>query len=124
MSLTRTEVFQALADEKPVQLKLKDSMHRDEWYDIKSNYKCLSDAVFLSYDWRIKPEKPKWYENIPSHGILCWVGHDDNEKTLIALITSYYPDAYWPFFRYNENSWKFATPLSNDEIRQFLREEE
>lgn len=124
MSLTRTEVFQALADDKPIQLKIKDSM-RDEWRDIQTNFKNLNDAIFQFYDWRIKPEQPKWYENIPKHGVLCWVSSNHRDlKKLIATITEYNPDAQWPFIEHVDGSWKFATPLTNDEIRQFLREEE
>jgi hypothetical protein len=77
MSLTRQEVFQALADGKEVKLA---SAYSDKYQplDSFSNFLNLNAFNFNMFVWRIKPEPPKWYENIPSHGVLCWV-HDTIE---------------------------------------------
>jgi len=75
-------------------------------------------------DYRIKPKEPEWYENIPEHGVLCWVklaGESCNTRKRIASIIEY--DAKVShFYCINGGTWKYATPLTNDEIRQFLRE--
>lgn len=61
----------------------------------------------------------KWYENIPEHGVLCWVFHTPNKKFL-RIINEYNPSLKLPFFS-NGINWLNAEPLTNDEIKQFLR---
>jgi len=42
-------------------------------------------------EYRIKPEDPKWLENIPKHGVLCWVcdvNESPNSDHSIAIIIS------------------------------------
>ena len=71
--------------------------------------------------YRIKHE-PKWYENIPPHGVLCWV-HDELHNTPIISSVKIYASASPRPYGCDGWMWKYATPLTNDEIRQFLRGE-
>lgn len=75
--------------------------------------------------YRIKPEEPEWWENIPEHGVLCWVS-DDNCKPnssnyMRVIITKIEKSSYFAFKDKHNVKWSFATPLTNEEIKQFLR---
>lgn len=76
-------------------------------------------------EFRIKPEEPQWYENIPEHGVLCWVRDHRVDKPRIRVIDRYgHHSIDFRFFAVGgEAGWKYATPLTNDEIKQFLRSE-
>lgn len=123
MCLTRQEVFQALADGKEIELspKTKDK----SWLSLENYYNCLKYDIFQFYNWRIKPEPPKWYENIPSHGVLCWV-HDtieypNSSTSSLAVIRDLSIDGNYMDYLFNE--WFYATPLTKEEIKQFLQGE-
>jgi hypothetical protein len=122
MSLTRQEVFQALADGKTIELK------NPSWADYRpldhTNYLPLKSDSFNNFDWRIKPKPLEWYENIPSQGVLCWVS-DKNPKIKfgLACITKVAVGNYQEYVDRNDISWSYATPLTNEEIEQFLRGE-
>ena len=60
---------------------------------------------------RIKPKEPAWWENIPEHGVLCWVSDiDESTRNVIDRIKDE-----------NKKGWKYATPLTNEEIEAFKR---
>ena len=64
---------------------------------------------FLKF--RRKPKEPEWYENIPGHGVLCWVSDiDESTRNVIDRIKDE-----------NKKGWKYATPLTNEEIERFKR---
>lgn len=122
MSLTRQEVFQALADGKEVELTNK---LREDWISLVYGcYDALHTGCFNNYKWRIKPEPPKWYENIPSHGVLCWISDRNPElKINVACITKIEVGRSVDYIDRNDVKWGYATPLTNEEIKQFLRGE-
>ena len=41
-----------------------------------------------SSNYRLKPKEPDWWEDIPEHGVLCWVSDIDEsvEKMLFLII--------------------------------------
>ena len=122
MSLARQEVFQALTEGKDVELSSK---LQEDWVPLNYGwYDALHKGCFNNYRWRIKPELPEWYENIPSHGVLCWVS-DKNPKIKfgLACITKVEVGNYQEYVDRNDISWSYATPLTNEEIKQFLRGE-
>lgn len=72
-------------------------------------------------EYRIKPAEPKWYDNISPKGVLCWVSHDtetptnQNHLDLIVAVNTH-------DFKSNRHvRWRYATPLTNQEIKEFLR---
>lgn len=77
--------------------------------------------------YRIKPKKPQWYEDIPAHGVLCWVSdeHETPAKRVMRLILSINtnPPFNHPQIAFEDCAtlWRYATPLTDDEIKQFLR---
>lgn len=127
MSLTRQEVFQALADGKEIEFKHK-SPKVSAWCAIDNYFNCLNAASFPTREWRIKPESLKWYEKIPKHGVLCWVSAIPNdpmiENDTICIILKYVEDALNPFYSNFGQYWKYAIPLTDEEIKQFLRGED
>ena len=59
---------------------------------------------------RRKPKEPEWYENIPEHGVLCWVSDiDESTRNVIDRITV------------KNDGWRYITPLTNEEIEAFKR---
>ncbi len=124
MSLTRQEVFQALADGKTIELK------NPSWADYRpldhTNYLPLKSDSFNNYDWRIKPKPLEWYENIPSHGVLCWVGdviEELVEQEALGVVVAYYYGCEYPFTLNKGGNYRLATPLTDEEIKQFLQGE-
>lgn len=66
--------------------------------------------------WQIYKE-PKWFENIPNGGVLCWVknridrDYNANPQTIRSFIGGQYIG--WEV-------WKFAVPLTKQEIQVFM----
>lgn len=66
-------------------------------------------------------EEPKWYENIPPQGVLCWAGHDPEMPLVrIAIIESYDRSSMArgsniPFVAANGTRWRAAVPLTFEE---------
>ena len=71
---------------------------------------------------RIKPKESAWWENMPEHGVLCWVSDiDETTKTTIERITFVLNEDDFFRFQSYESRWKYATPLTNEEIEEFKR---
>lgn len=73
--------------------------------------------------YRVKLKEPEWYENIPEHGVLCWVSDaltTPSTNSRLRIVKDVYKDG---FRTMDGTPWVYATPLTNDEIRQFLRGE-
>lgn len=73
--------------------------------------------------YRIKPPETPWYEQIPEHGVLCWAG-DAPEEKFIKIITHFKNLQEHKFIDSNKCGWRYATPLMDKEIKQFLRGEQ
>ena len=126
MNLTRQEVFQALADGKNIEFKGLAWGTDDDFITLFADggdYSRLNE--FEAYDWRIKSEPPKWYENIPSHGVLCWVSdlykepnYSNSSLTIIVSVRTVIDHRVYKS-RYGVE-YLNVTPLTNDEIKQFL----
>jgi|LakMenEpi03Aug12_release.lakeMendotaPanAssembly.Ray.scaffolds.fasta_scaffold302433_3 hypothetical protein len=125
MSLTRQEVFQALTEGKKIGLVPR--LESCDWIGLHTYFKLLDDDVFESLNWCIEAEAEplEWYENIPSHGVLCWVHntieHPNSSNSSLAVIRDLSIDGNYMDYLFNE--WFYATPLTNEEIKQFLRGE-
>ena len=72
--------------------------------------------------YRIKPKEPEWWENIPEHGVLCWVSDlYDYPKMYISLVLEYRKDEMKKFWLGERGAFRYATPLTNEEIERFKR---
>ncbi len=59
-----------------------------------------------------------WYDDIPEGGVLCWVCDGKiNEKLAIAIITGKHGQGFRSATQVN---WYHATPLTKEEIKQFM----
>ena len=97
------------------QLKERDDLLKE----ISRNYD-LGFSVYAAvqrYDDLINP-KPKWYDNIPDRGVLCWCGDEDGaEGNHIHVVVTYSRG----FFTTTRGiPWKVAVPLTNEEIQEFM----
>ena len=73
--------------------------------------------------YRLKPE-PKWYEQIPDHGVLCWVTKHTSFVLGKSIDIIYkYQDGWKLPFHGLSICWRIAVPLTSEQIRKFLREE-
>jgi hypothetical protein len=122
MSLTRQEVFQALADGKDIEVAR--AKERIPYSSIDTGYySAMHPKHFSNYEWRIKPEPPKWYENIPEHGVLCWVGDNKPFVESTKIVNIIKMREVNQFISIRGARWNYALPLTNEEIKQFLQGE-
>jgi len=57
-------------------------------------------------------EIPPWYENIPEHGVLCWVWDDDDEDKAPIVIT-----------RKSLAVWANSEPMTLKEVQKYIYQE-
>jgi hypothetical protein len=67
-----------------------------------------------------KPE-PKWYYNIPEQGILCWVKDEEEGLAKLTIIIAYGTDSTFKFEGL-EDYWEYATPVTLEEIANYIYE--
>ena len=89
-----------------------------DWKENKRSYACF----IVPEVWKPYIEK-QWYENIPKHGILCWVA--DSEEQLIAkerlkVVISYSVYCSYPFTTKQGTTFKYATPLTKEEVENLI----
>jgi hypothetical protein len=75
--------------------------------------------------------KSLWWENMPKQGVLCWVSdHISDSDKKLRIVTSvrevterkwFGPDEKHLEFGIEVLYWRYATPLSNEEIEEFKR---
>lgn len=86
------------------------------WIDTYNPYFWMETLKF-----RVKPKDPEWYENIPEHGVLCWVSDTvEKNKDTVDRVLRFNNAAEFKFAT-TFDSWLFATPLTNEEIEAFKR---
>jgi hypothetical protein len=101
----------------------------------------IKEQVAIAIAEQLKQPEPKWYENIPEQGVLCWCeGEHKGErfkddipcKRILARIDSYSPKptaprkdsfiANWGFLNREHWTWyENVQPLTNEEIEEFKR---
>jgi len=81
-------------------------------------YEYLLEAFDNSGDWQIYKE-PKWYENIPDGGVLCWV-KGLGRPTIITTIDKYEPIEECPFSSITKVRYQKVWPLTKQEIQVFM----
>lgn len=70
------------------------------------------------YEYRVAAA---WYEEIPEQGVLCKVWDGSSIKPSIARIIDYDGARNFPFRQSPSLAWEFAEPITDEEIKQFLR---
>jgi len=82
----------------------------------------LKGISFDDYqNWQIYKE-PKWYENIPDGGVLCWVSDSPVRYFPNPLIVEFYrkSDAVYKFYVKKDTKYKYAKPLTKHEIQKVM----
>ena len=62
---------------------------------------------------------PAWYKSIPKKGLLCRVRDCEKKLPHIAIISEFCFNSNFPFTGKNGINWRYATPLTNEEIEAF-----
>jgi len=96
----------------------EDRVHLDENGFLVNKNGLLESWVFSEPEkWKIYKE-PRWYENIPDGGVLCWVSDSDiTLRKYIALIRNTISDG---LYTTEYVSWKYATPLTKKEMQAVM----
>jgi hypothetical protein len=105
----------AYANGKTIQAK---SLWDEEaaWVDEDCPDFGASEWVF-----RIKESEPDWWENIPEHGVLCWVGDNPAYVETAKIINIIKMREVNQFISIRGARWAYAIPLTNEEIEAFKR---
>lgn len=112
------DLIHALAEGAEIQYRFKKGLNRKRWINI-SPKSWLDD-----YEFRVKPKEPEWYENIPEHGVLCWVSDSNtipNAINAVSLIVKHGLNGNREYLDIRGVMWMYATPLTNEEIEGFKR---
>ena len=66
--------------------------------------------------------EPRWYDNIPALGILCWVWDHDLPKEYVSLIHKKVKDLMGKevFYETDTCFWDNAIPLTPEEVEGFI----
>ena len=81
-----------------------------------------------AYDWNRHNKvteivAPKWYENIPEQGVLCWV-HNSNPKRKVRIDLIVYFDTTKQEgtgrFQSAFSDWEYAIPLTKEEVLEYI----
>lgn len=85
----RRDVYRALLDNRT----LKTSQGYSVFYDSTEQEpfrinKGGADEVYIYHDHGITHEEieEEWYENIPEHGVFCWVWSNDADNKILAIV--------------------------------------
>ena len=107
---------QILALEGEIKILSKQLVERDDL--LKRVYERIDSEVLRK---EVDNIIPKWDDNIPEHGVLCWVQYNPEGKKKVVTIYSrknrddYETTLYWI------DSRTIVTPLTNEEIEEFKR---
>ena len=90
----------------------------DYWYYMEEDLQLVAKAKALI----VTP----WYENIPEQGVLCWVDdYDETEKNWrVSIIKEWNPKLHLSFISNLKSNWKYATPVTKEEARKLIYEEQ
>ena len=99
-------------------LKLTDGSFLWLYEDGTSVPYALGDALVSTLE-VYKEEEVPWYENIPEQGILCWLSDVSPEvKSCFGKVFSKDKEGFTASV-----SFKYATPMTLEEIKQYILEE-
>ena len=95
----------------------KDTLELEAQIMVRENLlNRISDIVIKEWatDKFSYTESPPWYDTIPEHGRLCWVGKNSDIINIIKRFDGEH------FVCINTDYWTSAKPLTNDEIKAYL----
>lgn len=102
-------------------------------FDIYGDFMYKVNFTFNApSDWQVATIEPKpvprWYDNIPEQGILCWLDDYYKDKQLITglkVVIAYEPEKDKPFVTCRSEaagtvSYRYATPATLDVLANFI----
>lgn len=96
--------YEENASGSPFRFRVKDGLH-----DVWNSYESLQ-------------KEASWYENIEKP-ILCWAsdykGQNNKLQGKLYLISTYTGESSYPFSGTDETIWKYATPVTQEEVDQW-----
>jgi len=98
-------------------IHFKDTLELEEQVTAREDLlNRITDIVTKEWatDNRSYTDKPTWYDTIPEHGRLCWVGFHLEFINIIKRFDGKH------FVSINDDYWNSAKPLTNDEIQKFM----
>ena len=128
----RRDILRALLDNRT----LKTSQGYSVFYDCLEDEPFRinegdADEVYIYHDHSITHEEieVEWYDDIPEHGVLCWVWGDDESLKVPAFIYSYNPQ-YLLRFKCCPDTlvvrdldgylFKNAAPMTVNEVKNYI----
>lgn len=118
---SQQEIWQWLINGNEVVSKVTDSIFKfnDDGKLINSNSGSVSlFEISNVYSKHIEPEPTQWYNNL-GKGRFCRV-EDHVDQSRIALVISFAPDEYFEFKDNSGTLWKYAEPLTREEVLEYL----
>ena len=94
---------------------LKDNHLYREYKGSKEGNQSIS--FIEPYYYFVPYKEPKWYDNIPKEGVLCWVWDDHEKNKIIDVVTCFNKIQY--FETLSDGTWLNAIPLTIKEIVKF-----
>ncbi len=88
--------------------------------EVRCSTGSRSNMLFTDDEWTAYEELKQWYEDIPEVGILCWVDdHNENVRNYVELVERYERSNAEPYITMT-NSWKYATPVTPEEVDKLI----
>ena len=127
------EIWEYLASGGKVIVVGPEKVYKDIYYalsDSKFSYfsketdkfiseACVDEGFIELETWKKYLPEPKWYENIPEQGVLCWVW-DDEEEPVIDKIVKYEKASLSHRFTGKNEDWMFARPVKFSDIQHLI----
>ncbi len=92
--------------------------------DLENVISILEDALESIYS-ILEKEQPEWYERKPFQNTMCWVSTNKSPTKThrMKIITGYHKGFLDPFCSIDGKTWKYAVPLTNEELLEYSVEE-
>ncbi len=86
---------------------------------LETTISTLTDTISSLLKDRAEERPAKWYEKMPFEKTLCWVSNTHKnpaEGYTIRVITCYHKGYKYPFYSGDDETWRYAVPLTNEEM--------
>lgn len=124
---TQQEIWQYVLEGGKVRSKVsnniyyfKDGFLTKHNLENKDNREHATELHLRKADqWEKYVEPPKWYENIPEQGVLCWVDYNNHpDIKCMVLVKSF--DGVKDVRSVDDLYYDTATPVTEEEVKQFI----
>jgi len=95
-----------------------------ERYSLASFPYAAKDTILELWIKYIEPKVVSWFDKITEKGVLCWVFDEEtseNQVKYLNLVTTYDPKLFYSF-RVGNFGYKYAVPLTKEELLERFRE--